>query len=57
MSRFRQALARTSGEPTQLTHGNGLWHVHNGTWSPDGKSVAYSRDCAEADIYLIENYR
>jgi TolB protein len=57
LSRFAQALVHTSGEPTQLTHGNGLWHVHNGTWSPDGKSVAFSRDRAEADIYLIENYR
>jgi len=57
LSRSAQAFAHTPGEPTQLTHGNGIWHVHNGTWSPDGKSIAYSRDRAEADIYLIENYR
>ena len=27
------------GEPEQLTDGKGVWHVHNGGWSPDGESV------------------
>ncbi len=50
-------LPRAAGEPVQLTDGKGRWHVHNGGWSPDGKSLVYSHDADEADFYIIENYR
>jgi Tol biopolymer transport system component len=49
-------LPQPIGEPEKLTHGNGKWHVHNGSWSPDGKSIVYTRDKDEGDIYFIENY-
>lgn len=45
------------GEPDQLTDGAGKWHVHNGSFSPDGKSILYSRDVDQMDIFIIENYR
>ncbi|TNE48027.1 MAG: hypothetical protein EP344_19105, partial [Bacteroidetes bacterium] len=45
------------GEPEQITFGDGKWHVHNGTFSPDAKSVLYSRDADEMDIFIIKNYK
>jgi Tol biopolymer transport system component len=50
-------LPRPVGEPRQLTRGEGIWHVHNGGWSPDSKALVYSRDLDAGDIYVIENYR
>ena len=50
-------LPRAVGEPQQLTQGGGVWHVHNGGWSPDGEAVVYSRDFDSGDVYVIENYR
>jgi TolB protein len=50
-------LPRPVGEPRQLTRGEGVWHVHNGGWSPDSKAVVYTRDLDRGDIYVIENYR
>ena len=50
-------LPRPTGEPKRLTDGKGLWHAHHGSWSGDGKTVFYSRDTLQGDIYLIENYR
>ena len=50
-------LPRPLGEAQQLTEGKGIWHVHNGGWAPDGKSVVYTHDADQGDIYLIENYR
>jgi len=50
-------LPQVAGAPKQLTHGRGLFHVHNGGWSPDGKTIAYTRDADKGDIYSIENYR
>jgi Tol biopolymer transport system component len=49
-------LPRSSGDPLQLTRGEGLWHVHNGDWSPDGQSIVYTRDTDSGDIYVIEGY-
>jgi TolB protein len=43
--------------PKQLTAGNCAWHVHNGGWSRDGKTVVYMRERHEGDVYCIENYR
>ena len=45
------------GEPDQLTDGAGKWHVHSGSFSPDGKSILYSRDADQMDIFIIKNYR
>ena len=50
-------LPRPVGKPRQLTRGEGIWHVHNGGWSPDSKALVYSRDLDSGDIYVIENYR
>jgi Tol biopolymer transport system component len=50
-------LPRAAGEPQQLTRGGGMWHVHNGGWSPDGEALIYTRDTDSGDIYVIENYR
>ena len=49
-------LPRPAGEPVQMTDGKGIWHVHNGGWSPDSKTLIYSHDADEADIFVIENY-
>ena len=46
-------LPRPKGEPVQVTDGKGVWHVHNGGWSPDGQSVIYTRDTDQADIFLV----
>ncbi|MFQ5723776.1 MAG: protein kinase [Terriglobia bacterium] len=50
-------LPRPLGEPQQLTRGEGIWHVHNGGWSPDSQAIVYSRDLDRGDIYVIENYQ
>ena len=50
-------LPQPGGKPRQLTEGKGLWHVHNGGWSLDGKKIVYTRDIDQGDIYAIENYR
>ena len=52
-----RSLPRTKGKPEQLTHGLERWHAHNGGWSPDARSVIYTRATDEGDIYVIENYR
>ncbi len=49
-------LPRPAGPPRPLTEGGGLWHVHGGSFSPDGSTFAYDRDADEGDIVLIENY-
>lgn len=50
-------LPRPLGEPEQITHGQGNWHVQGPSWSADGKTVVYTRDADQGDIYVIENYR
>ena len=50
-------LPRTVGEPQRLTFGNGVWHVHAGSWAPDGSGIVYSRDRDYGDIYVIEPAR
>ncbi len=45
------------GDPEQITLGAGKWHVHHGSFSPDNKSILYSRDTDQGDIYLIANYK
>jgi Tol biopolymer transport system component len=50
-------LPQPVGEPRQVTFREGLWHVHNGGWSPDGEALVYSRDADAGNIYVIDNYR
>ncbi len=52
-----RGLPEVAGEPYPITFGNGVWHVHNGGWAPDGRSLVYSRDRDYGDIHLIEPAR
>ena len=45
---------RVSSEPVYLTRSEGTWHVHNGGWSADSKSLVYTQDLDHGDIYLLE---
>jgi hypothetical protein len=47
-------LPRATRPPEPITAGDGLWHVHNGGWSPDGLSVVYTRDTDTGDVYMLE---
>jgi len=50
-----QGLPRAVGEPEYVVRAEGTWHVHNGGWSPDSKSLVYTRDQDYGDIYeLVE---
>ena len=48
-------LPSPAGEPQQATDGKGAWHVHNAAWFPDGKSLVYTRDTDQADIFQIHH--
>ena len=49
-------LPRALGEPEYLVQSHGTWHIHNGGWSPDSKSIVYTQDKDYSDIYeLLEN--
>jgi serine/threonine protein kinase len=51
-----QDLPRFVGEPEYVVRAEGSWHVHNGGWSADSKSLVYTRDQDYGDIYeLVEN--
>ena len=48
-------LPRAVGEPEYVVRTEGTWHVHNGGWSPDSKSLVYTQDQDYGDIYeLVE---
>ena len=47
-------LPRPMGPPERITDGNGLWHVHNGGWSPDGRSLVFTRDTDEGDVFVLD---
>jgi Tol biopolymer transport system component len=50
-----QGLPQAVGEPEYVVRAEGTWHVHNGGWSPDSKSLVYTRDQDYSDIYeLVE---
>ena len=53
----QSGLPRFAGAPKQLTDSRGSWHVHGGGWSADGKTIVYTRDTDQGDLYVIENYR
>ena len=46
-------LPRAMGEPEYVARSQGTWHVHNGGWSPDSKSLVYTRDTDHGDIYEL----
>jgi Tol biopolymer transport system component len=50
-------LPRAAGDPTRLTDGGGIWHVHGGGWFPDGESLVYTRDTDRGDVFVLEGYR
>jgi TolB protein len=48
-------LPRAAGEPELVVRTEGIWHVHNGGWSNDSKSLVYTHDLDHGDIYeLVE---
>ena len=48
-------LPRAIGKPEFVVRAEGTWHVHNGGWSPDSKSLVYTQDTDYGDIYeLVE---
>lgn len=48
-------LPRAAGEPEFVVRTDGTWHIHNGGWSPDSKSLVYTQDQDYGDIYeLVE---
>ena len=46
-------LPRAIGEPEQVVRAEGVWHVHNGGWSPDSKRIVYTHDRDYGDIYEL----
>jgi len=49
-------LPQAMGEPEYVARSQGTWHVHNGGWSPDSKSLVYTRDTDHGDLYeLVES--
>jgi Tol biopolymer transport system component len=50
-------LPQATGAPRQVTFGKGKWHVHGGAWSPDGRSIVYTRDFDRGNLSVIDNYR
>jgi len=48
-----EGLPVVAGAET-VAEGHGLWHVHNGGWSPDGTQVVYTRDTDTGDVYVLE---
>lgn len=50
-------LPRAVGEPAFLVPTVETWHVHNGGWSADSKTIVYTRDMDYGDIYeLVERH-
>ncbi len=52
-----QGLPRAVGEPEYVVRTEGTWHVHNGGWSPDSKSLVYTRDQDYGDIHKLVERR
>jgi hypothetical protein len=48
-------LPQAIGEPKYVIPTEGTWHIHNGGWSADSKSLVYTQDKDYGDIYeLVE---
>jgi Tol biopolymer transport system component len=52
-----EGLPRAAGEPEYVVRTEGTWHVHNGGWSPDSKSLVYTRDQDYGDIHKLVERR
>ena len=52
-----EEFPHTAGAPRQVTFGKGVWHVHGGAWSPDGRWMVYTRDFDRGNLSVIDNYR
>jgi Tol biopolymer transport system component len=50
-------LPDAAGAPRQVTFGKGVWHVHGGAWSPDNRSIVYTRDFDRGNLSIIDHYR
>jgi TolB protein len=50
-------LPRASGEPQQITFGEGVWHAHGGAWTPDSKPIVYTKDFDRGNLFVIDGYR
>ena len=46
-------LPRALGEPVDIVRPEGVWHVHNADWSPDGRRVAFIHDADRSTIYEL----
>ncbi len=46
-------LPRAVGEPVDIVRPEGVWHVHNADWSPDGERVAFVHDADRSTIYEL----
>ena len=51
------ATKQKRNEVKQVTFGKGVWHVHGGAWSPDGRWMVYTRDFDRGNLSVIDNYR
>ena len=50
-------LPQAIGEPEFVVATEGMWHVHNGGWSADSKSIVYTQDKDYGDIYELVEQR
>ena len=46
-------LPRAVGEPVDIVRPEGVWHVHNANWSPDGQRVAFVHDADRSTIFEL----
>jgi serine/threonine protein kinase/Tol biopolymer transport system component len=46
-------LPRAAGEPELVVPAEGIWHVHNGGWSEDSKTLVYTQDLDHGDIFEL----
>jgi Tol biopolymer transport system component len=49
----RRGLPEAVGEPELVVPAADGWHVHLGGWSPDSRSIVYTRDQDYGDIYEL----
>jgi hypothetical protein len=47
-------LPSVLGEPEYVVPTEGSWHVHNGGWLPDSRSLVYIHDVHHGDIHELE---
>ena len=55
--RAENGMPRAVSTPRQLTNGRAEWHAHKGQWTPDGRTIIYTRDADQGNLYTVENYK